>query len=183
MNTNHADDGYLPKTFDPAPLPKQKSVIGIMLLGIMAEGIFVLLILLATGCATRLVLAPAVPAVTNTVTGSITPAVPAVITNVPNQTLATVVNGAQAAAPLLPPPYGTLLTTILGLITVGSGLVAARANSQKNTAQTVAKTIIQGVESVGPAAVAVKQAVAAHALANGVSDDVKSAVAANTIKA
>ena len=68
------------------------------------------------------------PAVTNYIT--ITPAGPAVVTNyLPNQTVMQAIGYANAAAPLIPAPYGTILG---GLATLAA-LIAGRVAQQKNT--------------------------------------------------
>jgi PBP1b-binding outer membrane lipoprotein LpoB len=137
---------------------------------------------LIQGCATPQVLSPAVPAQpasTNTVTGVITPPVPAVaasVTNLPNATVTKIVAEGDAVAPLIPSPYGTAVTALLGLATLIAGYFAQKKNGQLNTANAVSTAIIQGVESAGTAAAAVKTAVANVSKANGVSDAVEAAV-------
>jgi hypothetical protein len=131
---------------------------------------------LLVGCATREVLSPAQPAETNAVTGVVTPGVPAVVTNLPNATVTTIAAEGEAVAPLIPAPYGTAVTALLGLATLVAGYVAQKKNGQLNTANAVSTAIIQGVESAGTAAAAVKTAVATVSKANGVSDAVEAAV-------
>jgi hypothetical protein len=131
---------------------------------------------LFAGCATPVTLAPAQPAQTNSVTGTITPATPAVVTNLPNATVTEIVSEGNAIAPALPAPYGTALSAVLGLAALAAGYFAQAKNKQLNTANAVSTAIIQGVESAGTAAAAVKQAVATVSKANGVSDAVEAAV-------
>jgi hypothetical protein len=137
---------------------------------------------LLVGCATPQILTPAVPAqpaITNAATGAITPSVPAVAaveTNLPNQTVLKIVSEGEAVSPLLPAPYGTALSALLALLATGAGIVATIQTKGKNQSDAVATSIIQGVESVGTAAAAVKQAVADVSKANGVSDAVEAAV-------
>jgi hypothetical protein len=139
-------------------------------------------ILLVTGCATPQVISPAIPgvlAVTNSATGAITPAVPpvaAVVTNLPNQIVLKIVTEGEAVSPLLPAPYSTALNALLALLATGAGIVATIQTRGKNKSDAVATSIIQGVESVGTEAAAVKQAVAAVSKSNGVSDAVEAAV-------
>jgi len=91
-----------------------------------------------------------------------------------------ITSGAQAVAPFIPPPYGTLMTVLAGLLGTGIASFVAFKNKQlADTATGVNATIIQGVESLGDAAKAVKQAVAATAVENGNADAVHKAVQAN----
>ena len=129
---------------------------------------------------------PVIIVVTNTIIktetvpgGTVTnwiPAVPAVITNLPNQTVAGAVNLLQGVAPAIPAPYGSLLTALLGVVTLATGTIAAYKNKQLGTVTAVQNSMIQGVESLGTAAAAVKLAIAAQSKANGVSDATENAV-------
>jgi hypothetical protein len=152
-----------------------KKLIAAVLAGIAASAIM-------CSCATPQT-NPGSPAITNAVTGVVTPAIPPSTTYVPNQTVgqvATVGNGVAAA---LPPPWGAVLTGALALLTAATSTIAVVKNSnlrktadQLATAQAVHDTIIQGIEAAGAAADAVKQAVAKKALDNGTSDAVDAAV-------
>jgi hypothetical protein len=139
-----------------------------------------------TGCATRMVLVPAVPAqpaVTNAVTGVITPPVPsvaAVVTNVPNQTITTISSYGNQVLPFVPAPWNAVAGGILSLLTIGAGAAAAYKNKQLNTANAVTATVVSGVEAAGTLADAVKTAISKQALADGTADAVHAAVQANT---
>ena len=135
-------------------------------------------IIAAVSCATPVTLTPATPASTNSVTGEVTPAKPAITTNLPNATVTNIAATGHQIAPLLPTPSGTLLDGLLLLMTVGAGAVAKYKNSQLNTVQAVQDTIIEGVEAAGPVAATVKQMIAKTALANGVADPLHAAVQA-----
>ncbi len=140
---------------------------------------------LLIGCATPKILSPAIPAqpaqpaITNAATGIVTPAlpavaaVPAVITNLPNQTAMKIVSAGNEVAPFVPPPYGDILAGILGVVAAGAGLIARSKNKQLSDVTGVANTIIQGVQSAGTAAAAVKQSIAAMAASNGNADAVE----------
>lgn len=132
--------------------------------------------LILGGCSTPETLFPAIPASTNVITGVVTPATPPVTTNLPNATVTAIATEGNAIAPLLPAPFSTALTALLGLTTLIAGYVAQRKNGQLTTANQVTTAIIQGVESAGTAAAAVKAAVATVSKANGVSDAVEAAV-------
>jgi hypothetical protein len=132
------------------------------------------------GCATPQTISPPLPPMTNAVTGIVTPAVAAVVTNVPNVTYTKIAADGNAIAPLIPAPFGDVLTALLGVGSVLATILARKANGQLNTVQGVANSIIQGVESAGTAAAAVKQAVAKTAMANGNADAVETAVNAVT---
>jgi hypothetical protein len=139
-----------------------------------------------TGCATRMVLVPAVPAqpaVTNAVTGVVTPPVPsvaAVVTNVPNQTITTISSYGNQVIPFVPAPWNAVAGGILSLLTIGAGAVAAYKNKQLNTANAVTATVVSGVEAAGTLADAVKTAISKQALADGTADAVHAVVQANT---
>ena len=109
------------------------------------------------------------PAVTNQIYG-IKPAV------------ATAEETANAVTPFLPAPYNIAVAGLASLFSAGLGAFVAFRN--RNAAvqdwKNVADTVIQGIESAGTAAAAVKQAVASKALANGTADSVHAAVQANS---
>ena len=147
---------------------------------------------------------PAQPSSTNSATGVITPPVPAV----PEQVLYVVspklayVSSNEAAlygqyAPIVGavyPPAQPILTAaqgifgaVMSVITGVSVLMVRRKNKEKlsiakdlDTANGVAKSIIQGVESAGAAAAEVKKVIANAALKNGNADHVETAVNAVT---
>ncbi len=164
------------------------------MLGFMAVVAALFLALALTGCSTPSILSPAKPeipaqpaqpAITNAATGAISPAlpavaavpaVPAVVTNLPNATVEKIVQEGNAVAPLVPEPYGAALTGLLALLGFGATTIAAIKNKQLASANAVSTAIIQGVESAGTAASAVKTAIAATAKANGVADAVELAV-------
>ena len=78
---------------------------------------------------TNIVYMPALPAVTNYIV--VSPAGPAVVTNyVPNQAVMTAVNYAQEAAPLVPSPWGNILTGVASLAAIVAGFVAKNKNTQ-----------------------------------------------------
>ena len=86
---------------------------------------------------TNYVYLPASPAVTNYVT--VTPAGPPVVTNyLPNQAVMTAVGYAQTAAPLVPAPYGTILTGLASLAALVAGYVAQKKNTQLAAANAAA---------------------------------------------
>lgn len=132
--------------------------------------------ILLSGCATPVVVSQPLPPMTNALTGAITPAVAAVITNVPNITYTKLAADGNAIAPFLPSPFGDAVKDVLGLGTLIASIVALRKNGQLNTANSVTTAIVQGVESAGTAAAAVKQSIAAMSQANGVSDAVEATV-------
>jgi len=151
--------------------------------GLFALGIW------ANGCATPQIISTPTPVVsapqTNPITGAITPPVTNYVvtltTNyVPNATVTSVTTLASQAVPFVPAPYGEILAGLLAVATTVSTYIAAKKNGQANTANSVASTIIQGVESAGTAAATVKQSVAKMAAANGTSDLVETAVNALT---
>lgn len=83
---------------------------------------------------TNYVYMPALAAVTNYIT--IAPATPAVVTNyLPNQAVMTAVNYANEAAPLIPSPYGTILTGVTSLAALLAGYFANNKNTQLAAAQ------------------------------------------------
>jgi hypothetical protein len=134
---------------------------------------------LIAGCASPIV-TPGAPASTNAITGQVIPATQTVTNYVPNTTVTTGVAYAQTVAPLVPAPWGEALAAILAITTAVASGIAAKKNGQLNTANAVASTIIQGVESAGTAAVTVKQSVAKQAMANGTANQVEAAVNALT---
>jgi len=80
---------------------------------------------------------PAQPAVTNFIV--LQAATPPVVTNyAPNQAVMTAVNYAQEAAPLIPAPYGNILTGVASLAAVVAGLFAQRKNTQLAAANSAA---------------------------------------------
>ena len=88
---------------------------------------------------TNYVYLPATPPVTNYVT--ITAAGPPVVTNyLPNQTVISAANYANAAAPLVPAPYGTILTGLASLAALVAGYVAQKKNTQLAAASDSADT-------------------------------------------
>lgn len=132
-----------------------------------------------TGCASRVVVTPEQPATTNAVTGVITPAVPAVITNIPNETATKVIGYGNAVLPFVPAPYGDLLALLLGAAAGVTGFIAKRANAKTARDEATIATIVKGVEAAGEAASAVKVSISNTALARGTSDAVQAAVDKN----
>jgi hypothetical protein len=149
--------------------------------GLSAPNPVVFVLLLAVigwlmyGCATEKTLVPAKPAVTN-LDGTITAAVPAVKTNVPNETVTKIVDTGKQVTPFIPAPWGTVVNGVLGLLTVGAGLFAGIKNNQLNNANAATETIVAGVEAAGELAGAVKAAIAKQALADGTADAVHAVV-------
>ncbi len=159
-----------------------------------------------TGCIStqKIPAVPAQPASTNAVTGAITPPAPAVpekVLYVVSPKLASVSSNEAAIygqyAPIagaVYPPATPILTVAQGIfgsvmsaITGVSVLMVRRKNKEKlsiakdlDTANGVAKSIIQGVESAGAAAAEVKKVIASASLANGNADHVEKAVNAIT---
>lgn len=132
-----------------------------------------------SGCATRVTLVPAQPATTNEVTGVVTPAVPGIYTNIPNQTVTSSVGYGTQALPFIPQPYNGIVGGVLTLLALGAGAAAAYKNKQLNTANAVVATVVTGVEAAGSIAAAVKQAISKQALADGTADAVHAAVSEN----
>lgn len=131
---------------------------------------------LITGCATPNPSAGQVAVITNPNTGvSTTNVEPAYI---PNQAVTSLVNTASAIAPLVPAPYGTLLTALLALTTAAAGGVAAWKNNKATGLTSQLTSVIQGVEAATTAAdgtnlpmvtgAAVKASIQSHATAAGV---------------
>jgi hypothetical protein len=78
---------------------------------------------------TNYIYMPALPAVTNYIT--VVPAGPAVVTGyVANAATMQAVNYANQAAPLIPAPYGTILTGLASLAALVAGYVANKKNTQ-----------------------------------------------------
>jgi hypothetical protein len=135
----------------------------------------------ANGCATKLTLSPAQPAVTN-LDGTITPPIPAVTTNVPNTTVIKGTEAVKAAAPFIPSPWGNVLNAVAVAVAGITTLIAKNQNTQKKDIASATKTIIEGVEIGGAAAQAVKDAIAEKALAAGNADTVHALVQEHTAK-
>ena len=112
--------------------------------------IIVAMSLFIMGCATPVVVSPPLPPMTNALTGAVTPAVAAVITNVPNVTYTKLAADGNAIAPFLPSPFGDAVKDVLGLGTLIASIVALRKNGQLNTANSVTTAIVQGVEPPAP---------------------------------
>lgn len=87
---------------------------------------------------------PAQPAVTNLIQ-QITPAVPGLTTYVPNATVTQLQGYAQQAAPLVPAPWGTVLTGILALTTAITGYIAKKANDNATAAHATASTLAAAI--------------------------------------
>jgi|GEM_PF-2967634 hypothetical protein len=116
---------------------------------------------------------PAAPAVTNIVQ-QIIPAVPPGQTYVPNALVTQYAGYAQQAAPLIPAPYGSILTGILALTTLITGYVAQRANASATAAHATASTLAAAVVN-NPQAQAAAMAIAAN---NGTTPGVATKLAA-----
>jgi hypothetical protein len=137
--------------------------------------------LLFCGCSTEKILTPAhaaIPASTNEAGVYIpaVPATPAVVTNIPNETVTSVVSYGNAAVPFVPAPWNGVLAGVLALATLGSSTIASIKNRQLNNANAVTATVVAGVESAGELAKAVKAAIATRALRDGTADAVHAAV-------
>ena len=135
------------------------------------------------GCAAQVAVSPGQPATTNSVTGVVTPAIPAIYTNIPNPIVTQVASYGTAALPFVPAPYNGILGGVLTLLTLAAGGIAAYKNKQLNTTNAkfnttnaIVSTIVAGVEAAGEAATAVKQSIAKTAIQNGNADDVHEAV-------
>jgi len=86
---------------------------------------------------TNILYMPTLPAVTNYVV--VQPAGPAVVTNyLPNQTVMQAIGYANAAAPLIPAPYGTILTGLTSLAALLAGYAAQKKNTQLAAANAAA---------------------------------------------
>lgn len=103
---------------------------------------------------------PAAPAVTNIVQ-QIIPAGPPNQTYVPNALVTQYAGYAQQAAPLIPAPYGSILTGILALTTLVTGYVAQRANANATAAHATASTLAAAVVN-NPVATAMASQIAAN---------------------
>lgn len=129
-------------------------------------------IIITTGC-----LATKTPVVT---TGTTTNGVPITVTNyvwAPAPVVGTITEAAGAAAPLIPPPYGTLLTLLAGLFGTGVASYVAYKNRQETvTAQGVNSTIIKAIESLGESGSTIKAAVKSTSIEKGNASDVHIAV-------
>ena len=94
----------------------------------------------AVPAVTNYIVLPAQPAVTNYVT--VTAAVPPVVTSYnPNQAVMTAVGYANQAAPLIPAPYGTILTGVASLAALIAGYVAQKKNTQLAASTTANQTM------------------------------------------
>lgn len=144
---------------------------------LLAVCVIYTVVTLVNGCATPNPNAGQITTSTNPQTGVTTTNIaPAYL---PNQTVTGLVNTASQIAPLVPAPYGTLLSGLLALATLGAGGIAAWKNNQANGLTTQLTSIIQGVENAttdaagaNVAAVsgtAIKASIASHAKAAGVA--------------
>ena len=138
---------------------------------------------LVGGCISPRTVSAAQPAFTNAVTGVVTPAVPAQVVYVPDTRIAALVSNESALYNQYAPIASTIAPTAAPFITLGQSIfggimsiVTGISLLRARRATGVAKTIIQGVESAGPAAAPVKQSIATAALANGNADHVENAV-------
>lgn len=151
-------------------------------LSICLVGTFAIMVLICSCSTLKTLVAaqPARPAVTNA-DGTITlavPAVAAVTTNVPNETVGKIVSyGNSVVVPFIPAPWNSVAGGVLALLGLGAGAVAGIKNKQLNTSQAVVATVVQGVEAAGTLAASVKAAIAKKALSNGTADAVHAAVA------
>jgi hypothetical protein len=90
-----------------------------------------------TPAVTNYVYMPALPAVTNYIT--VVPAGPAVVTGyVANAATMQAVNYANQAAPLIPAPYGSILTGVASLAALIAGYFAKKKNDELATANATA---------------------------------------------
>ena len=123
---------------------------------------------------TNYVLLPASPAVTNYVT--ITPAGPPVVTSYqPNQAVMQAVGYANAAAPLVPAPYGTILTGLASLAALVAGYVANKKNTQLATAQAAGAALASAVVQNPTATAAAMTAAAGNGSTAAVAEHIASA--------
>lgn len=95
---------------------------------------------------------------------------PASTNYVPNATATQISAALNGAAPMIPPPYGTLLTAIAGLIAAGAGTIATYKNNQLNASLAASDTLAKTIVNAGPAVIA-------QAHANAASDDTSALVA------
>lgn len=118
---------------------------------------------------------------TNTATGIIstnTITVTGIRTNITfavNPSVSSAIETGQQISQFVPPPYGTLLTGLLGLSTAALGAYAGYKNKQVNstadalqTAQDTITAVAAGVEAAGNAYV--KSSIQSHAAAAGVQN-------------
>jgi len=89
---------------------------------------------------TNYIVLPALPAVTNYVT--VQTAMPPVITSyVPNSAVMQGVTYAQEAGPLVPAPYGTILTGVASLVACIASYIATKKNAQLTASTTANQTL------------------------------------------
>lgn len=81
---------------------------------------------------------------------------------IPNTTGTKIIGYANEAAPLVPPPYGTILGGAASLAAIILGAIAKKKNDQANTATLAAQTLAEGVVKAGPTVVQTVQEVAAN---------------------
>jgi len=80
--------------------------------------------------------------------------------NIPNKTVTTIVDTGTQIAPVVPPPYNTILLAGLGLATAVAGIFAKVKNDQATASAATTSQIAASVAAQGPL---VEQAVTDHA--------------------
>ena len=80
--------------------------------------------------------------------------------NIPNKTVTTIVDTGTQIAPVVPPPYNTILLAGLGLATAVAGIFAKVKNDQATASAATTSQIAASVAAQGPL---VAQAVTDHA--------------------
>lgn len=132
------------------------------------------------GCGTPTTIAPSVPAMpamTNAITGAITPAVPALpalVTYAPNQALTQGVAYANQALPYVPDPYKTPIEGGLALLSGIAGLIAAYQTKQSARHRKAAATLASALTGTTAETVAIKTA-ASNGTAAAVAEHLASA--------
>ena len=103
-----------------------------------------------------------------------TPITPAYTNYVPNSVATQISEGIAAAAPVIPAPYGMLLTAISGLIAAGATTLAAYKNKQLAASNAAGATMAATIVNSGPAMVAQAHT---NAAADGTSASVATHIA------
>jgi len=124
-------------------------------------GLSIVAALFVSGCATP-IFTPA------------TPTTPATTNYVPNSVATQISEGIAAAAPVIPAPYGMLLTAISGLIAAGATTLAAYKNKQLAASNAAGATMAATIVNSGPAMVAQAHT---NAAADGTSASVATHIA------
>jgi hypothetical protein len=126
--------------------------------------------ILISGCGTvdRVLLVQNVtPAVTNAVTGEVTP--PLTNVAIAPKVTATIETG-KAYAAAAPPPWGWIASGVLTLLSGGLGIYVKSKNGKLKTSQSMLNAVVAGVEAAGDSAGEVKISIQKAAAAAGVQE-------------